>query len=246
MLIPGRAAARDSAKLKPFTALSSILVPAALAATSISLSLTLLNGGGTALQPLPLAPAVDSASRQVAAILEAPTRVLSPSLRQAAAIGTEGASSPAPEASAPKPLRASVQPRVAAPTPPAPPAPPAHTSPPPPSPPAAVQAVYQPPLRSHVHGKAKAFGLNKPRASEHEHSGSPHGKAKGQEEEPLLPAKLHEPKMHDPGALKPKGPPTDKKPKGGPAPQAPTAPQAPEPKDSKDKGGSNGNGGGKK
>jgi hypothetical protein len=245
--------------LKPLTALISTLVPAALAATSISLSLTLLNGGGGALQALPLVPAVDGPASRVAAVLEAPTGVLSPKLRKAAPAGTEATPSRASEASAPKPERVAVQPPPPAPTPtpPTPPTPPTQTSPPPPSPPAAELAVDAPPPRSHVHGKAKAFGLNKPKkASANEQSAStPHGKAKGHRpDEPKVrepkvhEPKVHEPKVHEPGAPMPKGRQADKEPKGSQAPEPAAASQDPKPKQDKDKGrgDGDGSGGGKK
>jgi hypothetical protein len=56
----------------------SLVVPAALAVTSICLSLFLLRGGGQSLRPLPVAPVVNTAAGPVEAVLGPTSRLLAP------------------------------------------------------------------------------------------------------------------------------------------------------------------------
>jgi hypothetical protein len=61
----------------------SLAVPAALAVTSICLSLFLLSGGGESLRPLPVAPVVNTAAGPVEAVLGPTSRLLAhPGRRQ--------------------------------------------------------------------------------------------------------------------------------------------------------------------
>jgi hypothetical protein len=68
-------------EMKPTVAPVTQIVPAALAAASIGLSLFVLPGGGESLRPLPVVPAVNLVTGRIAASLEAPGHAAAASSR---------------------------------------------------------------------------------------------------------------------------------------------------------------------
>jgi hypothetical protein len=190
--------------------------PAALAGTSVALSLVLLHGGGEPLRPLPVAPVVNGVAGPVGAVLRTRTHVASArrNAPRAAAAQASATIRSAPRIAVPLPVQPARSQRQAPARMVAPPPPGARVS-------VAVQGPAAAPIfnsvaPAHGRGKVKALGHEHVTVSAPGRSGAvAQGRAKGHEHSPA----------------KPQAP--------------PGAGQDPQPDHGNDRGGHNGHGGGR-